>query len=49
MTGPYISTLIEGITVKFLNFGTPEIFAVMYQNSNRGQTLSYFVKMMHME
>ena len=37
-------------TVKFLNFGTPEIFAVMYLKfKQRGQTLRYFVKNMQME
>ena len=33
------------ITVKFLNFPTPENFAVIYLKfKQRGQTLGYFVK-----
>ena len=37
-------------SVKFLNFGTPEIFAVIYLKfKQRGQTSGYFVKMMQME
>ena len=32
-------------TIKFLNFGTPEIFAVIYLKfKQRGQTSGYFVK-----
>ena len=35
---------------KILNFGTPEIFAIIYLKfKQRGQTLEYFVKMMPME
>ena len=35
------------ITVKFLNFGMPEIFAVIYLKfKQRGQTLRYCVKIM---
>ena len=34
-------------TVKILNFGTQEIFAVIYLKfKQKGQTLGYFVKMM---
>ena len=37
-------------TVKFLNFRTPENFAVIYLKfKQRGQTFGYFVKMMQME
>ena len=37
-------------TIKFLNFRTPENFAVIYLKINqRGQTLGYFVKKMQME
>ena len=37
-------------TVKFLNFGMPENFAVIYLKfEQRGQSLGYFVKMMQME
>ena len=37
-------------TVKFLNFGTPEIFAVIYLKfRQRGQVLGYFVKNTHLE
>ena len=37
-------------TVKFLNFRTPENFAVIYlNNKQRGQILGSFVKMMQME
>ena len=37
-------------TVKFLNFRTPENFAVIYLKfKQRGQTLGYFVKKMQME
>ena len=33
------------VTIKFLNFGTPEIFAVIYLNyKQRGQTLRVFCK-----
>ena len=35
------------VTVKFLNFRTPENFAVIYQNfKQRGTTLEYFLKKM---
>ena len=38
------------ITVKFLNFRTPENFAVIYLKfKGRGKTLGYFVKKMQME
>ena len=38
------------ITVKFLNFRTPKIFAVSYLNFKQsGQTLGYFVKMVQRE
>ena len=44
---------IEGafwITVKFLNFRTPENFAVNYLKlKQRGQTIEYFVQKMQME
>ena len=37
-------------TVKFLNFGMPEIIAVIYLKfKQRDQTFGYFVKMMQME
>ena len=37
-------------TVKFLNFRTPEIFAVIYLKfKQRGRSLRYFVKSMQME
>ena len=37
-------------TVKFLNFQTPENFAVIYLKfKQRGQTLGYFIKQMQME
>ena len=37
-------------TVKFQNFRTPEIFAVIYLKfKQRGQTLGYFVKKVQME
>ena len=37
-------------TVKFLNFGTPEIFTVIYLKFKQShQTLRYFVKMVQME
>ena len=37
------------ITVKFLNFGTPEMFAVLYLKfKQRGQILRYSVKMVQM-
>ena len=37
-------------TVKFLNFQTPENFAVIYLKfKQRGQTLGYFIKKMQME
>ena len=37
-------------TVKFLNFGTPENFAVIYLKFKQNvQTLGYFVKKMRME
>ena len=37
-------------TVKFLNFRTPENFAVIYLKfKQRGETLGYFVKKMQME
>ena len=37
-------------TVKFLNFRTPENFAVFYLKfKQRGKTLGYFVKKMQME
>ena len=42
--------IIIFITLKFLNFGMPEIFAVIHLKfKQRGQTLWYFVKMMQME
>ena len=38
------------LTVKFLNFRTPENFAVIYLKfKQRGQRLGYFIKMMQME
>ena len=37
--------MIEIITVKFLNFRTPEIFAVNYLKFKQiGKTLGYFIK-----
>ena len=37
-------------TIKFLNFGTPEIFAVIYLKfKQRGQALGYSAKKMQME
>ena len=40
----YLMTIWD--TVKFLNFRTPENFAVIYLKfKQRGQTLGYFVKM----
>ena len=37
-------------SVKFLNFWTPEIFAVIYLKfKQRGQSLGYYVKKMQME
>ena len=37
-------------TVKFLNFRTPENFAVIFLKfKQRGQTLQYFIKTMQME
>ena len=41
---------VTGATVKFLNFWTPENFAVINLNFKpRGQTLGYFTKMVQME
>ena len=42
-----VAHLLNNTTVKFLNFWTPENFAVIYLKfKQRGQTLGYFVKMM---
>ena len=44
----FITTLVK-YTVKFLNFGTPEIFAIIYLKFKQtGQNLSYCVKMVQM-
>ena len=46
----YFWSLQKVNTVKFLNFGTPENFAVIYLKfEQRGQSLGYFVKMMQMD
>ena len=46
--GPYGE--VRCSTVKFLNFGTPEIFAVInLKYKQRCQTLRYFVKMVQIE
>ena len=48
MTVSYHS--LSTLTVKFLNFGTPEMFAVLHLKfKQRGQILRYFVKMVQME
>ena len=45
-----IPALITVSTVKFLNFRTPEKFAVIYLKfKKRGQTFRFFVKKMQME
>ena len=45
-----LKSQITVVTVNFLNFGTPENFAVIYLKfEQRGQSLGYFVKMMQME
>ena len=37
----------DKVTIKFLNFGTPEIFAVIYLKFKQGgKILGYFVKKM---
>ena len=50
LTGFYVQNFKGLATVKFLNFWTPENFAVIYLNFKRkGQTCGYFIKKMQME
>ena len=45
-----VDNISEVITIKFLNFWTPENFAVNYlEFKQRGQTFGYFVNKMQME
>ena len=47
---PMIGAIAAGNTVKFLNFRTPENFAVInLKFKQRGQILGYFVKKTQME
>ena len=47
---PKIPTKGPKLSVKFLNFGTPENFDVIYLKfKQRGQSLGYFIKIIQME